>query len=537
MAFELTIGYIDKKLDETSRHLAQSTTINVVLKEHTSIIDPVFILHGAHPGYPGQQTIYNDFMKYNYCYCTTLMRYYWIRDIKCREDGIFEFVCHCDVLATWKNSIENFSTFVKYCGNKKKRNGCLDDDRLQPERALAVAPYNFLTDVKDEKIWCKGTYGWVVNAEMWSLGDSTMITYLMDDANYKILLKGALNAQWSTTPGSVEEAIQLSLLYNGGMGSITSYIKSIYKVPCDFDQLKTNGTYMNVYIAGYKTDAMAYGFIDPLGTIGKTHTQQIDLNYIAPIDRAGGTIDEYEYFLRGDKYSTLVFKHPCGAVEIPLDSFIDNGKPTLVIRMGFSYLKGEYAFSFHNNRTNARLASCAGQLRWDYSSMIGGGNGIVDVAYRGLTKSLGAVAQNTLLKDTGVGTALGMLGDFNYSPIGHGIGPTQFNGSVASYDTCHYETIGGNDFTDRSFAFTLAIYSSIPNLIYTSKYDDYAKEQGYPCGDFAQLSSLMGDDDTYIQCAQAHLEGIDSTEPHPTANELIEINQFLNSGFFLSKDP
>lgn len=80
----------EKKLNSTKQPSGSGTTKSVVLKENTSIKNPVFILNE------------NNFA-YNYCQYGS--SYYFINDIVSINNSMAEYHCSIDVLATFKDQI------------------------------------------------------------------------------------------------------------------------------------------------------------------------------------------------------------------------------------------------------------------------------------------------------------------------------------------------------------------------------------------------------------------------------------------------
>lgn len=71
---------------------------DVVLKESTSIEHPTFIVSDVN---------------WSWNYCQFNFHFYFIEDIVATSDHLFELVCKQDVLATYKNDISNYVTFVE----------------------------------------------------------------------------------------------------------------------------------------------------------------------------------------------------------------------------------------------------------------------------------------------------------------------------------------------------------------------------------------------------------------------------------------
>lgn len=103
MSFSLNLLTFVKRENSTkvpsAAQLAAGYSTNVVLLEGTSVVDPVFKLQVSNP------------IGYNYAYCSTFNRYYFINDWVSDKDFWYAH-CTCDVLASWKTTIGSSSEYV-----------------------------------------------------------------------------------------------------------------------------------------------------------------------------------------------------------------------------------------------------------------------------------------------------------------------------------------------------------------------------------------------------------------------------------------
>lgn len=91
-----------KKDNSTRRPSGSGETFSCVLKDNTSVTDPVVLL---------DLTDKTDFTKYTYAYIPMFSRYYFVVDMV--ADGLlWSVVLRCDVLATYKTEIGNSSLYV-----------------------------------------------------------------------------------------------------------------------------------------------------------------------------------------------------------------------------------------------------------------------------------------------------------------------------------------------------------------------------------------------------------------------------------------
>ena len=76
---------------------------NVIIKENSSIINPVFII---------KNVINQKIIKSNYLFSDDFNRYYYINNIVAINGGMFELHCSVDVLYTYKNEIKRLTTLI-----------------------------------------------------------------------------------------------------------------------------------------------------------------------------------------------------------------------------------------------------------------------------------------------------------------------------------------------------------------------------------------------------------------------------------------
>ena len=89
---------INKKVNSTYRPSTnEGTTINVVLKSPSSIINPRFEL--------------DRYVDMNYCYVQEFGRYYFINEIK-YENPLWVYSCNVDTLASFKDDIGNSNKYI-----------------------------------------------------------------------------------------------------------------------------------------------------------------------------------------------------------------------------------------------------------------------------------------------------------------------------------------------------------------------------------------------------------------------------------------
>lgn len=122
------------KLDKT---LTLITTLSGVLKESTSIIDPIIVIEGDLSAFTGC----------NYMQIDTFGRSYFVNNIRSVNNGLIEITAHVDVISTYKNAIRANSAIIRK--QERKWNLYLNDGSLRvyqnPDVIVKTFPSGFTT--------------------------------------------------------------------------------------------------------------------------------------------------------------------------------------------------------------------------------------------------------------------------------------------------------------------------------------------------------------------------------------------------------
>lgn len=102
------------------------TVKDVFLKNDCSIQNPTFILDG----------IDNSINYVKWQAPNSFDRYYYVSDIKLRNDNIYEMSCSLDVLATFRTDIGNTAAYIEYCADSNETT--LPDMRLTQKPEIEV---------------------------------------------------------------------------------------------------------------------------------------------------------------------------------------------------------------------------------------------------------------------------------------------------------------------------------------------------------------------------------------------------------------
>lgn len=105
MSIKLTLGYTTSDANVVDKNFtAVGTEVTAIIKEDTSIIDPVFLLSGT----PATYALCNYVQTTNFG-----SRQYFIRKIVTAGNGMIEVHCHCDVLSSFATPLKNLDAVIE----------------------------------------------------------------------------------------------------------------------------------------------------------------------------------------------------------------------------------------------------------------------------------------------------------------------------------------------------------------------------------------------------------------------------------------
>lgn len=95
---QVQVYNFSKRYNSTKKP-AGGNTVDCVLKDNTSVFNPVFIF---------------NFDAYSYNYLKWGNRYYYISDITYIANNLYEISCNIDIMATWRDDVLGSTQFVDY---------------------------------------------------------------------------------------------------------------------------------------------------------------------------------------------------------------------------------------------------------------------------------------------------------------------------------------------------------------------------------------------------------------------------------------
>ena len=103
MAFDIILQKNNSENNRVSKSVKTILKVSGVLKEETSIIDPVIKIECDLASVTGC----------NYLSIPAFGRSYFVNDIRSIRNGLVEFSCHVDVLSTYAEQIKNNTGIIK----------------------------------------------------------------------------------------------------------------------------------------------------------------------------------------------------------------------------------------------------------------------------------------------------------------------------------------------------------------------------------------------------------------------------------------
>lgn len=137
MAFDIVLQRNNSENNRVTKQIDDIMTVSGVLKEETSIIDPVVKIECDLSSVTGC----------NYLSISEFDRSYFVTNIRSIREGIVEFSCHVDVISTYADGIKNNDAIVKR--QEKKWNLYLNDGSFKvyqnPNVLTKAFPSGFTT--------------------------------------------------------------------------------------------------------------------------------------------------------------------------------------------------------------------------------------------------------------------------------------------------------------------------------------------------------------------------------------------------------
>lgn len=212
-----------KRKNSTKIVDAQGTEVQLVLKDKTDIVNPVFFIRSS------------GYLNYNYAYVPDFGRYYFIKNQRMGINNAMELECEVDALATYKANIVGADAFISY---RTKTNTEIVDPRLSMQTSATVQ-YDFAS-VPHINI-TTGTY--IIGVQ----GKDSVDYFCTDNLRHiSRLLTSATFDNFIQSLSTTDDILKQIL----SCGNVAENIKSCIWVPFDVPRSLSSG---NVFLGGYDT--------------------------------------------------------------------------------------------------------------------------------------------------------------------------------------------------------------------------------------------------------------------------------------------
>lgn len=524
------IGKMNKRINSTKQGFT-GTDYNVVLKDSISMKNPKILI----TGHPDSGV---NYMKFNNCY-------FWIVDIVSNTDGTSWVVGKLDMLATYKATVTNSHALVTF-GPNPGRN-YVDDPRVGPD---VPGPRSQVALDSDLDIYSKvGCVIMTCNAAA-NLANNATLIYALNYGTFLDFLTATGSLFYDNMYGDhafsdIVGALRNLIVAGLGGGNLLDNIKSLKWVPFKLSSVVSTGSWTGtaeIGVGGYRIDGFPEGYVymntDP--TCIKHVHKTVDLDW--PSDTDGDT----HRFLRGPKYNSLTFCHPCGSIEIDTNSLLD--QDIIDYNIAINLLDGTYWCKIRESNSDSAeiLGYAEGSTALDLLALVPSGDTILGNVAKASAKVAAATflpspegktnttetqvltdnatGQSKTLETNRVSTHSGEQGT-GIGKIWPNIGSpsTGVAGQVSGNILCLYQT---NSFANQ---FYFQRNTRRPRMCATdmTQYDDFCEKYGYPYNQYKRIGDLSG----YVECASVSVEPAGTVLP--TDNEIASLNSQLCSGVYI----
>lgn len=461
------VGTFSKRKNSTKRPTG-GTAKTVLLKEHTSMMKPAFLL---------------STVSYNWNYCVWDDRYYYITDIVAESNDLFRVECELDVLATYKNYIGNYTTLVARAASDQNYDVV---DSLYPAKTVPITkrvaitnPGIFTTNFSEGTILLgvSGKHG--LNVYALNMAQGTAVTESMYPQ-----LSVTFN-QW------LDSTFNTAVM--GGSSSATQYINFYKWIPIKFSTVAALTPTSNELFVG------SWNLVDGVVLSGPVHYIGGSINYgiysqsvTFPARDDNGSRGKWEYIAPFANYS--VYCPPFGLIPIDAAYLVSAGR-SITFDLMVEFLSGNATLRIYYG-----IGQSGPKMQGLYTH-----NLAVDLRQAGSSINIGGVLGGAVNAIASYATEnyAGMAASIA-SAAGSAIPTTSAMGSSGSGPSA--------DMAENWYAYAT----------YFDPIDENQAELGRPLCEVVQLNTLSG----YIRCADSNL----AIPGH--GEEMDQVNAFLDAGFF-----
>jgi hypothetical protein len=470
----LYIMFISKRQNSTLvPPLTGITPTTVYLKQDTSIINPTFVIEGDSLN-----------LNVNYCYCPDTGRYYFIRDIICRHDKIYDLVCEIDVLASFKAQILASSAFIMYAASGST---IIPDDRMTTTKNFTVthadAAFPAAVGGNNYFISVTGNNG----VETFYVLRSDIAT-MFDALNFDTITV-TQGSSTEETLKNVGDAMGLCFEQCFTQGTVMNNIRSAYVLPFPPDE-ECLGTPKNIHCGFYDTNVEGEPLVEAI------FSQAIVLTIPWSV----------EDWRRLSPYSVVAVYLPYfGVISLDSNSLINSSYVT--VKYSICYYSGDLSYSIETEQNRIiATGKCNVAAPWGVGSSAGGGSVI--------NNAIG-MASADIAQIGGILGKIPLVGKFIEGASNTVTGVTQSFVKPAS-------TEGGlGGFSDSGL--DLRLHCWVMTKEFSDTQSNFATLCGYPVMAVGSLAGRTG----YLQTNGFEMAG------SATSQERNIINALLDSGIFI----
>ena len=497
MSHTIYVGTIAKRKNSTLQPTL-STSFDVLLKSPTSLHTPTFTIKAT---------------SFDYNYFKWDDRYYFVTDVVSLHNGLWEVSGVCDTLATFKADILASTQFVSYSSHKTSI--WLPDTRIPVQKNATVAKATgsmaslldpstgfYVLSVVGETgcdLWCCTSSDLSLMLSKINDWSDELIDAILA-GNYPMSdIPGAANYDWSTIESATESLAKMNML-TGFAGNAYSEapncIRSCIWVP--FLQAPFGGVGGQIHLGHFDT------------------TVQTETCKSTPVTGSASVSIPWQYadWRRSICEEVYLYLPLVGMINLASDELI--GESAITVNYSATATDGCIAYQVvaGNQVIGSYGANCAVNYPIGISQQASAGE-IAQTAFAGIEKmvSTGIQAASSINPAAWVGGAIGIGFD--------AIGTTYnvANTALSRHSSC-IGGIGGGAGTGLDL--NIVCFSvAHPTVIDP---DAMQNTMGVPTMQPMALSGLSG----YCECANAHVAASGAE-----ASELAEIDNYLNSGFFI----
>lgn len=347
-----------KRINSTKQPTG-GTSIDVKLKEQTSIDKPEFLLQGALP---------------NYDYCQFDGRYYFVDDITSVANGLYLISCSLDHLATYKSYIGSYTCFVERSASQNDQ--YIIDNAISAEQRIVKADVNTSALVNFDATGC-----YIVRVVGKDASEGGVSNYVLSQAELQSLLTYSFDPL--NFPTEIEDDV-IKTFFNP-----FQYIISVMWFPISKATVVGGGDDSSISLGWWSVT----GLFSKLGSTGYTDVHVINLptNY-------------YSDFRAYDPRFTQITLHIPGTGAIDLDPTLFSGGRSIRCETTVDYLTGNANTTIALWLSSSRVGTVATvQGQWGVPITVGQLSGITDSITTVASGAVSALSGSAMGVVSGIG--------------------------------------------------------------------------------------------------------------------------------------